>query len=346
MLFLVIAAVLLGLGGYRVMTKTNRNHSLLDAVRRGDSNAVVLLLREGADANARADGALGATLFDRILYRIHGPRNESHAGPTALDIAITPAPLDINPDVVIALIKGGADVEARNRYGQTPLMIAVEMGGSGNVALKLLLANHADVNARDRDGVTCLCTAAIGGDQQAVRLLLNSGADVTIKTNDGVTPLMYATSGGSSACASLILARGDSVNARDNAGRTALTYAAADANVPMLGFLLRHGADSHVRTVDGLSVLDAALATKRRLSASDKAAIRLLLGSQGQSTTKNKPRQRRANMLPSVHLRWTAALQAPDERILPAKYCACWIRLQGGLLALIRWDSMAVIGTQ
>src|SRR5262245_20522352 len=57
--------------------------------------------------------------------------------------------------------------------GQTPLMLAAAFGSLD--AMKLLLANGADVRAVSGDGVTALHWAA--GDVRKVRLLLDGGAE-------------------------------------------------------------------------------------------------------------------------------------------------------------------------
>jgi ankyrin repeat protein len=53
----------------------------------------------------------------------------------------------------------------------------------------LLLANHADVNAKSSDGWTPLYEAAMGGHRDVAELLLTNRADVNAKNNRGETPL-------------------------------------------------------------------------------------------------------------------------------------------------------------
>jgi ankyrin repeat protein len=55
--------------------------------------------------------------------------------------------------------------------------------------VKLLLANKADVNSKDRNGYTPLHNAAIDGQKEVVELLLANKADVNAKDNQGRTPL-------------------------------------------------------------------------------------------------------------------------------------------------------------
>ena len=75
-----------------------------------------------------------------------------------------------------------------------PLHLAAQSGNT-KVA-ELLLANKADVNARDNDGDTPLHGAAYAGYKDVVELLLANKADINAKDNDGDTPLRGAAQRG------------------------------------------------------------------------------------------------------------------------------------------------------
>lgn len=72
------------------------------------------------------------------------------------------------------LIAKGADVNAKFRYGQTPIFKAAERGNTEVV--KVLLEKGADVNVRDTFyGATALTWAADKGHIEVVRALLDRG---------------------------------------------------------------------------------------------------------------------------------------------------------------------------
>lgn len=65
----------------------------------------------------------------------------------------------------------GGDLEARDKHGETPIMLAAEAGGSVLSALYDAGATP-DVDATDETGRTALHLAAIAGNTDEVSVLL------------------------------------------------------------------------------------------------------------------------------------------------------------------------------
>ena len=104
----------------------------------------------------------------RLVFR------KDDEGQTPLHVAASKG----HKDVAKLLMDYKADVNARKKYGDTPLHYAAH--GHKDV-VELLLANKADVNAKDNIGYTPLHEAARNGCKDVVELLLANKADVNAK---------------------------------------------------------------------------------------------------------------------------------------------------------------------
>jgi hypothetical protein len=102
-----------------------------------------------------------------------------------------------NFEVVRILIEyDPAYINARDKYGWTPLLRALENHNfKDGYILRLLLEHGADINAQTAFGQTPLYVAFGSGRLEMVRLLLEHGADVEAKDKDGKTALQKAADG-------------------------------------------------------------------------------------------------------------------------------------------------------
>ena len=216
-----------------------------------------------------------------------GPDTPSADGTTALHRAIS-----VN-DAAKAemLVHAGADVNAANRYGVTPLSLAA---ADGNAALlTLLLKAGADPKRADaalHDGRTTLMLAARTGSEDAVKLLVAKGSNVNAaETRTGSTALMWAALENRPAAVRALMAAGAGVNARSRitqyphtppgvigdaleegssyvgqtvlpkGGWTALMYAARQGSLDAARALIEFGADMNVADEDGTPALTFAI---------------------------------------------------------------------------------------
>ena len=158
------------------------------------------------------------------------------------------AALENDRDRVIRLVEGGIEVDAHDRYGKTPLMVA---SAFGNVeAAKALLDLGADIEARDRErsAVAVHYAARAGHVGMAMaRLLLARGADLDLRTTAGETALHVAAYYNHAGMIELLVEGGAAIDAADNVAVAPLQYARREGRAKAVDMLLRLGA-----RVDGL----------------------------------------------------------------------------------------------
>ncbi len=127
-------------------------------------------------------------------------------------------------------------------YASIPFIMEAAQKGD-TAALSQMIAAKADVNARDQFGETPLIYAAVGGRSAAVRLLIDHGAQIEARDDFHRTALIEAATHGYAAVAQTLLSYGASVGRKDLFGRTALMYAAIYDHVPVAKILIAEGAD-------------------------------------------------------------------------------------------------------
>jgi hypothetical protein len=115
--------------------------------------------------------------------------------------------------VVRLLLDKGADLESKDKEGQTPLSWAARNGNGAVV--KLLLDKGADLELKDRYGQTPLSWAARNRYKSVVKLLLDKGADIESKDRYGRTPLSWAADSRRAAVVKLLLDKGANLESKD-----------------------------------------------------------------------------------------------------------------------------------
>jgi ankyrin repeat protein len=213
----------------------------IDAVKRGDRDAVRTLLARKADVNAREPD-----------------------GTTALHWAVRAD----DQEAIALLLRAGADANAANRYGITPLWLA---GTNGNAAvIETLIAAGANVHAALPSGETALLVATRSGNAEAVRVLLARGASPNVTESVyGQSALMLAAAENHADVCRLLIQSGAKVDAASTVvppqklflsqsyrgGFTPLHYAARQGSIEAGRVLLQARADLDAREPDGISPL-------------------------------------------------------------------------------------------
>ena len=121
------------------------------------------------------------------------------------------------------LIQHGAEINARDPGGATPLIWAAD-GGNAKI-IRLLAGYGAEVNARDNQGAGALMWAAYRGNAAAIRSLIEAGADINARDAEGHTPLMAACFNAHAEAVRALLEAGCDAKTLDYGGAGALVYA-------------------------------------------------------------------------------------------------------------------------
>ena len=130
------------------------------------------------------------------------------------------------PEIMAALLKGGADANFRGKYGVTPLMRAAEYNNPDVIYVLI----KADAKVNDHDDIyktTPLMSAHMTSHPEIITLLIKAGASVNEKDTEGKTPLIYAAEWSLVLPETItrLLEGGADPKIKDNDGKTALDYA-------------------------------------------------------------------------------------------------------------------------
>ncbi len=154
---------------------------LLEALTAGDEATAQLLIRRGADARATAEQGLTmavVTKCERALETLAAAITDTNAYTIALQNTVVFGDLK----AVRLMLDRGADVNAFDPFGKTPLMYAAISQVLPVEVVKLLIERGADVNAKCQHakggdtGLSVLDIAKLNGNTSIVDLLVNAGA--------------------------------------------------------------------------------------------------------------------------------------------------------------------------
>ncbi len=249
---------------------------LLAAAAAGHTDVVTVLIAKGADINASDNQGRTALAVAKqgnhnevvSILRKHGAKEGASAPPEDVKpmrdndppaVPVEPAPSQSlheaakNGDLaaVKRLIAEGADVNARNDKGETPLHHAAAWGSKDVV--EQLISEGADVHTKDGRGRTPLHHAALWGGRDIAELLISEGAASNEEDNDGQTPLYVAMHCGTPDRKDVV-----KVLAAEGAGVSAIHLAAYMGDLAKVKSSLDAGVGVNAKDGEGFALLHAA----------------------------------------------------------------------------------------
>jgi ankyrin repeat protein len=175
----------------RLLIERGARIPLVDAISSYDIGILRLLLNKGVLINGRNNE--GETALTVVASYDDTPLPDNLAELAYGSSEGAKAMQRKRMEVARFLLQAGADIEARDLEGGTPLLRAAQHGRAEMT--ELLLSRGAKHGIKDKHGYTPLHWAAFNNQPAAVRVLLNHGADVKSKNKEGRTPLDLARSG-------------------------------------------------------------------------------------------------------------------------------------------------------
>ncbi|MEZ6068951.1 MAG: ankyrin repeat domain-containing protein [Pirellulales bacterium] len=267
--------------GASITTSTNTVDALTCAVESQSEDVVETLIQAGADVNPKS--MAGAPLLQAvkegniaIMKRLIAAGANIHfkwtIGNNLIGSAIGSFSDDDRPgddalrDIIGTLVKHGVEIDAKNSFFRTPLMLATE--ANNEAAVETLLACGANPNiaavapdpSKDNsrfsraDHATALILAARAGHARIASRLIAAGADLDALDNSDLSALQWAKRNGHDEVIAVLVAAGAQA---DDSSPQALLAAARAGDLPAVQKALEAGLDVDVR--DEVGALNEAI---------------------------------------------------------------------------------------
>ena len=216
-------------------------------------NEVLSIQGNGASERVRA-----LVTDEKIMELINSSDDINVKGRRGDTVLMLASAFNNNPGIIKALIRDGADVNARNDQGWTALMSALaNEANSNSQIIKILIEAGADVKAKNNRGITARDLA-----KRKQNIEIQKLADTLLFVSENPTADLYNVVKDSRTSITQIktlINAGADVNAKDKSGNTIFMNAVKyNSNVEIIKTLLSAGADINAKNNKGQTAKDLA----------------------------------------------------------------------------------------
>lgn len=191
--------------------------------------------------------------INKLVARGADVNAENQNGVTPLILAVA----ENKADAVAALLAHDPDVDKFTSLNETPLLIAVK-NNFFSIA-EMLLRAGADINLADMYGAVPLHYASLYGLTGMADMLIYYDADLNARTQDGSTPLMASVWAGSYLSSELLIHNGAGMEEKDNQGFTPFLLASWFGDTATMDLLFMNGANLFASTNSGHNAMTLAV---------------------------------------------------------------------------------------
>lgn len=250
--------------------------ALLYAVNQNKREAGELLLSNKADifaANAEGRSPLYAAIADKSTYREWMLNSTTIAARDGLGNSVLHYAAQWRLNTIIPeIVRRGAEPEAHNATGETPLFVAVKINSPPTILA--LVSSGAQIGGRDALGNTALHAAVRWNAQSSLDTLIYANADINAHNLMGKTALHEAVRLGILNIQETLVLHGAKLEARDDQGNTPFMDAVLAGNIKTIELLAEKGADTSARNYRGDTPLHMAVGINR----ADVASLLIKMG--------------------------------------------------------------------
>ncbi|MBQ4493751.1 MAG: ankyrin repeat domain-containing protein [Elusimicrobiaceae bacterium] len=181
------------------LNQNSKERELLQAVKKGSLRDVKFLVINGSNINIFEIGTRKTPLHYAAQQRYGAIASyliskgadmeaEDLSGETPLFLSLR----NFFKEPAFVLIEQGGNVNFISRYGETPLLVVADSFYDYADIVIALIKKGAKVNYQDPYGKTALHFAVLNKHKAIVKILLENGANINLKDSFGKTPLDYA----------------------------------------------------------------------------------------------------------------------------------------------------------